>query len=94
MYVLTSAFQNTMLTYTFGPIGADVRHLRQLLTCFIAGIQISARRAVHRIAVEALSPVGSSVRDVQFFVGHTSLQTTQRYIEDDSEARMKVVDLV
>jgi len=35
-----------------------------------------------------------SIRDVQMLAGHSSLAVTQRYIEGDSEARQKIVDLV
>ena len=38
--------------------------------------------------------VGGSLRDIQMMVGHRSLQTTQRYIEGDSESQKKVVDLL
>ena len=37
---------------------------------------------------------GGSLRDIQMMVGHSSLQTTQRYIESDSESQMKVVNLI
>ena len=38
--------------------------------------------------------MGGSLRDVQSLAGHSSLQTTQRYIEGDAAARRRVVDLV
>jgi site-specific recombinase XerC len=41
-----------------------------------------------------ISTVGGSLRDIQMMVGHSSLQTTQRYIESDSESQMKVVNLL
>ena len=41
-----------------------------------------------------ISTVGGSIRDVQMLAGHSSLAVTQRYIEGDSEARRKIVDLV
>jgi site-specific recombinase XerD len=34
------------------------------------------------------------LRDVQQLAGHASLSTTQRYIEGDSEAKRKLVDLI
>jgi len=54
----------------------------------------SGRRTFITNAAKKISTVGGSLRDVQFLAGHTSLQTTQRYIEGDNEARMKVVDLI
>ena len=37
---------------------------------------------------------GGSLRDVQILVGHRSIQTTQRYIEGDSDAQRTLVELV
>jgi site-specific recombinase XerD len=37
---------------------------------------------------------GGSLRDVQMLAGQSSLSVTQRYIEGDSDARQKIVDLV
>ena len=54
----------------------------------------SGRRTFITNAAKRISTVGGSLRDVQFLAGHRSLQTTQRYIEGDSEAQMKVVDLI
>jgi integrase/recombinase XerD len=34
------------------------------------------------------------LRDVQMLAGHSSLAVTQRYIEWDGEARVKVVELI
>jgi integrase/recombinase XerD len=34
------------------------------------------------------------LRDVQQLAGHSSLSTTQRYIEGDSDAKRKLVDLI
>jgi site-specific recombinase XerD len=41
-------------------------------------------------AVEA----GGSLRDVQQLAGHASLQTTQRYIEGNSDAKKRMIDLL
>lgn len=54
----------------------------------------SGRRTFITNAARKISAVGGSLRDVQHLAGHSSLQTTQRYIEGDSEARKRVVDLV
>lgn len=54
----------------------------------------SGRRTFITNAARKISTVGGSLRDVQQLAGHTSLQTTQRYIEGHSEARKLVVELV
>jgi integrase/recombinase XerD len=54
----------------------------------------SGRRTFITNAARKISTVGGSLLDVQHLAGHSSLQTTQRYIEGDSEARKRVVDLV
>ena len=45
-----------------------------------------AARLVHR--------AGGSLRDVQLLAGHQSIQTTQRYIDGDTEAQRKLVSLI
>jgi integrase/recombinase XerD len=54
----------------------------------------SGRRTFITETSKKISTVGGSLRDIQMMVGHSSLQTTQRYIESDSESQMKVVDLL
>lgn len=54
----------------------------------------SGRRTFITNAAKKISLVGGSLRDVQALAGHRSLQTTQRYIEADSEAQRSVVELV
>jgi len=54
----------------------------------------SGRRTFITNAAKKITSVGGSLRDIQYLSGHSSLQTTQRYIEGDSEARRKVVDLI
>ena len=54
----------------------------------------SGRRTFITETSKKISTVGGSLRDVQMMVGHSSLQTTQRYIESDSESQKKVVDLL
>ena len=41
-----------------------------------------------------ISTVGGSLRDIQMMVGHSSLQTTQRYIEADSDSQRRIVELI
>ena len=54
----------------------------------------SGRRTFITNAARKISTVGGSLRDVQSLAGHASLQTTQRYIEGDADARRRVVELV
>ena len=54
----------------------------------------SGRRTFITNAARRISTVGGSLRDVQALAGHSSLAVTQRYIEGDGEARVKVVELV
>jgi integrase len=54
----------------------------------------SGRRTFITRAARKVSEVGGSVRDVQQLAGHASLQTTQRYIEGDTDAKRKLVQLL
>ena len=54
----------------------------------------SGRRTLITNAAKKISSVGGSLRDVQMLAGHSSLAVTQRYIEGDGEASVKVVDLI
>ena len=54
----------------------------------------SGRRTFITETSKKISLVGGSLRDIQMMVGHSSLQTTQRYIEGDSESQKKVIDLL
>ena len=54
----------------------------------------SGRRTFITETSKKISLVGGSLRDIQMMVGHSSLQTTQRYIESDSESKRKVVNLI
>jgi integrase len=54
----------------------------------------SGRRTFITNAARKISTVGGSIRDVQALAGHSSLQTTQRYIDGDTEARRKIVDVI
>ena len=61
---------------------------------FVGCSSHSGRRTFITNVSKKISLVGGSMRDVQYLAGHSSLQTTQRYIEGDSESRSKVVDLI
>lgn len=54
----------------------------------------SGRRTFITNAARRISTVGGSLRDVQMLAGHSTLSTTQRYIEADSAAQKKIVELV
>jgi len=54
----------------------------------------SGRRTFITNAARKISSVGGSLRDVQMLAGHSSLSVTQRYIEADSEAQRRVVDVI
>ena len=54
----------------------------------------SGRRTFVTNAARRISTVGGSLRDVQLLAGHAALSTTQRYIEADTEARRRLVELI
>jgi integrase/recombinase XerD len=53
----------------------------------------SGRRTFITRTAKKIVEAGGSLRDVQELAGHTSLSTTQRYIQGDSAAKRRVVDL-
>lgn len=54
----------------------------------------SGRRTFITNASRKIGTVGGSIRDIQIMAGHRNLQTTQRYIDYDTECQKKVVDLI
>lgn len=54
----------------------------------------SGRRTFGTNAARLINQVGGSLKDVQILLGHKSIQTTQRYIDEDIEAKNKVIQLI
>ncbi|MBJ7415439.1 MAG: site-specific integrase [Niveispirillum sp.] len=54
----------------------------------------SGRRSFITQAARKASTVGGSLRDVMELAGHKNLQTTSRYIEADTDAKRRLVNLV
>ena len=54
----------------------------------------SGRRTFITNAARKISSVGGSLRDVQSLAGHSSLTTTQRYIEVNGDAKRRVVEMM
>ena len=54
----------------------------------------SGRRTFITRAARLVHKAGGSLRDVQLLAGHQSIQTTQRYIDGDSDAQRKLVSLI
>jgi integrase/recombinase XerD len=54
----------------------------------------SGRRTFVTRAARLVHKAGGSLRDVQPLAGHRSIQTTQRYIDGDSDAQRKLVSLI
>jgi integrase len=54
----------------------------------------SGRRTFITRAARLVHEAGGSLRDVQLLAGHRSIQTTQRYIDGDTEAQRKLVSLI
>ena len=61
---------------------------------FVGCSSHSGRRTFITNAARKISTVGGSLRDVQVLAGHTNLRTTQRYIEANPEAQVRIVELV
>jgi integrase len=54
----------------------------------------SGRRTFVTRAARVVHKAGGSLRDVQLLAGHRSIQTTQLYIDGDSDAQRRLVSLI
>jgi integrase len=54
----------------------------------------SGRRTFITRAARLVHKAGGSLRDVQLLAGHASIQTTQAYIDGDSDAQRRLVGLI
>ena len=54
----------------------------------------SGRRTFITRAARLVHHAGGSLRDVQILAGHRSIQTTERYIDGDTDAQRKLVSLI
>jgi integrase len=60
---------------------------------FVGASSHSGRRTFVTRCAKKIIEAGGSLRDVQELAGHASLSTTQRYIQGDTAAKRRVVDL-
>jgi integrase len=54
----------------------------------------SGRRTFVTRAARLVYTAGGSLRDVQILAGHRSIQTTQGYIDGDTDAQRRLVALI
>lgn len=61
---------------------------------FVGCSSHSGRRTFITRAARLVHKAGGSLRDVQLLAGHRSIQTTQRYIDGDSDAQRRLISLI
>jgi integrase/recombinase XerD len=61
---------------------------------FVGCSSHSGRRTFITNAARKISTVGGSLKDVQELAGHSNLRTTQRYIDPNPQAQLRVVEMV
>ena len=61
---------------------------------FVGCSSHSGRRTFITNAARKISTVGGSLKDVEELAGHANLRTTQRYIDANPDAQVRVVSLV
>jgi len=54
----------------------------------------SGRRTFGTMAARNISAAGGSLKDVKYLMGHSSIQTTQTYIDETEEAKRNVVNMI
>jgi integrase len=81
--------------YAMTPLSIVVWFYRAFKTIGLKGCSShSGRRTFITRAARQVHKAGGSIRDVQLLAGHRSIQTTQRYIDGDSDAQRKLVSLI
>jgi integrase len=77
------------------PLSIVVWFKRAYAYCGLDGCSShSGRRTFITRAARLVYEAGGSLRDVQLLAGHRSIQTTQRYIDGDTEVQRKLVSLI
>ncbi len=61
---------------------------------FVGASSHSGRRTFITNAAKKVVQAGGSLRDVQELAGHSSLSMTQRYIEGDTDAKRRLVQMI
>jgi integrase/recombinase XerD len=89
LVIQTERSQSTSLQAIVNIFQRWYRHLG-----FVGCSSHSGRRTFIANAARKISTVGGSLKDVQELAGHSNLRTTQRYIDANPEAQVRVVGLI